>query len=86
MHHFVDDDDERRSTDPVAMSFANAVHARFTQRAMFSNGGSYRSLNKKPTNWWGRQNAAPLKFDPKLSEAGFRPFSVFRRMPIGSSW
>ena len=21
--------------------------------------------NKKPTNWWGRQNAAPLNFDPK---------------------
>ena len=20
-------------------------------------------LNKKPTNWWGRQNATPLKFD-----------------------
>ena len=27
--------------------------------------------NKKPTNWWGRQNAAPLKFDPKPSEAAF---------------
>ena len=27
--------------------------------------------NKKPTNtnWWGRQNAAQLKFDPKSSEA-----------------
>ena len=29
------------------------------------------SNNKKPTNWWGRQNAAPLKFDPKPSEAAF---------------
>ena len=27
--------------------------------------------NKKPSNWWGRQNAAPLKFDPKLSKAVF---------------
>ena len=24
---------------------------------------------KKPTNWWGRQNATPLKFDPNLSNA-----------------
>ena len=28
-------------------------------------------INKKPTNWWGRENAAPLKFDPKPSEAAF---------------
>ena len=27
--------------------------------------------NKKPTNWWGRQIAAPLKFDSKLSDATF---------------
>ena len=27
--------------------------------------------NKVSTNWWGRQNAAPLKFDPKPSEAAF---------------
>ena len=27
--------------------------------------------NKMPTNWWGRQNAAPLKFDPKPSEVAF---------------
>ena len=27
--------------------------------------------NKMPTNWWGRQNAAGLKFDPKPSEAAF---------------
>ena len=26
--------------------------------------------NEKPTNWWSRQNAAPLKFNP---EAAFRP-------------
>ena len=32
-------------------------------------------LNKKPVNWWGRQNAAPLKVDPKPSEAHFGPFS-----------
>ena len=30
--------------------------------------------NKKPTNWWGRKNAAPLKFDPKSSEAEFSVF------------
>ena len=28
-------------------------------------------MNKKPTNWWGRQNAAPLKFDSNQSEAAF---------------
>ena len=27
--------------------------------------------NKKPTNWCGRQNAGPLKFDTKPSEAAF---------------
>ena len=27
--------------------------------------------NKNPTNWWGRQNAAPQKFDRKPSEAAF---------------
>ena len=30
--------------------------------------------NKKPTNWWGDQNAAPLNFDPKLSPAAFQSF------------
>ena len=24
-----------------------------------------------PTNWWGRQNAVPLRFDPKPLEAVF---------------
>ena len=28
-------------------------------------------INKTSTNWWGRQNAAPLKFDPKSSEVAF---------------
>ena len=27
-----------------------------------------------PTTWWRRQNAAPLKFDPKPSEAAFGLF------------
>ena len=27
--------------------------------------------NKTPINWLARQNAAPLKFDPKPSEAAF---------------
>ena len=27
--------------------------------------------NKMPTNWWGRQTAAPLKFDSKSQEAAF---------------
>ena len=36
--------------------------------------------NKKPTSWWGRQNAAPLKFNPKLSEAAFwTVFSNFHK-------
>ena len=30
--------------------------------------------NKMTTNWWGRQNAASLKFDPKPSDAAFRSF------------
>ena len=32
----------------------------------------------KPTNWWGRKNAAPLKFDPKPKEAAFS--AVFRTL------
>ena len=37
-------------------------------------------LNKKPTNWWGMQNAAPLKFDPKPSDATFSAvFSNFKK-------
>ena len=31
----------------------------------------YVTKHKKPTNWWGRQNAVPLKFDSKQSEAAF---------------
>ena len=27
--------------------------------------------NKKPANWWGRENAAPLKYDLKLLKAAF---------------
>ena len=29
------------------------------------------SYNKTPTNWWGRQNATPLKFNTKTSVAAF---------------
>ena len=39
----------------------------------FTN-GEYAAIsksNKTPTNWWCRQNAAALKFDPKPSEAAF---------------
>ena len=35
-----------------------------------------------PTIWWGRQNAAPLKFDPKPSEAAFS--AVFRTSTNGN--
>ena len=36
------------------------------------------SGNKKSTNWWGRQNAVPLKFDPKPSRGDiFSRFSNF---------
>ena len=34
------------------------------------------SNNKKPTNWWGRHNAATLKFHSKQQEAAFS--TVFR--------
>ena len=37
----------------------------------------YHDANKKLTNWWGKQNAAPLKFDPKLSEVAFSVFPNF---------
>ena len=36
--------------------------------------------NKKPTNWWGRQNSALLKFYPKPSKAPFLAvFSNFHK-------
>ena len=36
--------------------------------------------NKRPTSWWGRQNAVPLKFDTKLLEAAFSiVFSNFEK-------
>ena len=37
---------------------------------------SNEDSNKMLTNWWDRQNAATLKFDPKPSEAAFS--AVFR--------
>ena len=50
--------------------------------------------NKKPTNWWGKKNAAPLKFSPKPSEAPFwticskfhkcRPAKLMPTYPRGS--
>ena len=39
--------------------------------------------NKKPTNWWDRQNAAPLKVDPKQSEAAFWTVLELPSMPTG---
>ena len=33
--------------------------------------------NKMPTNWWGKQNAVPLKFDPKPPESAFFPVFCF---------
>ena len=32
------------------------------------------SANKKSSNWWGRQNAAPLTFDPMPSQMDFGRF------------
>ena len=41
-------------------------------------------INKMPTSWWGRQNAAPLKFDPKKSEAAFLAvFQTSRNADLG---
>ena len=34
--------------------------------------------NKKPTTWWGRQNAAPLKLGQKPLDAAFSAVFVFR--------
>ena len=42
----------------------------------FFNLDKLLTKNKKPTNWWGRQNATALKFDPKQSELVFS--AVFR--------
>ena len=36
--------------------------------------GAYTLNNKKPISWWGRQNAAPLKFDPRPLEAASSAF------------
>ena len=36
------------------------------------------SPNKKPVNWWGKQNATPLKFDPKPSDTAFSDFDKCR--------
>ena len=32
------------------------------------------NVNKKPTNWWGRQSAAPLKFVPNRQRRNLRSF------------
>ena len=34
----------------------------------------FQNSNKKPTNWLGRQNAAPLKFAPNRRGRHFRLF------------
>ena len=36
--------------------------------------GVFKLLTRSPPIVWVRQNAAPLKFDPKPSEAAFSPF------------
>ena len=41
------------------------------------------TLNKMPTNWWGRQDAAPLKVDPKPLEA---VFSAVFRSSVNADW
>ena len=37
-------------------------------RIFFVMNKIYRGM---PNNWWGMQNAAPIKYDQKLSEAAF---------------
>ena len=49
----------------------------------------FAKYNKKPTNWWGRQMAAPLKVHPKPSEAAFFSFSrtsinAYRRFAVAA--
>ena len=41
--------------------------------------------NKKPIKWWGRQKAAPLKFEQSSRKRHFRPFCELWRMLIVSS-
>ena len=38
-----------------------------------------KNNNKKPTNWWGKQKAAPLKFDPKRLKNFVQFFSNFHK-------
>ena len=42
-----------------------------------------QEVNNMLTNWWDRQNAAPLKFDPLPSEAAF---STVFRTSINADW
>ena len=62
---------------PFCLSFATSVRWRLTYHQVHLHEGKtngYHRTNKTPTNWWGRQNAAPLKFDPEPSEAGYSAF------------
>ena len=44
-----------------------------------------RMGNNMPTNWWGRQNAATLNFDPKLWDTAFSAVFWTSISTIGSS-
>ena len=51
------------------------THCRLDSRTKID--GTYRDVfSNKLTKWWGTQNAVPLKFNPKASEAAFS--AVFR--------
>ena len=46
-----------------------------------------KSTTRSPSIGWARQNAVPLKFDPKQSEATFSAtFSTSVKMPTRSNW
>ena len=49
----------------------------------FSLRWQYLHLNKMPTNWCGRENAATLKFDIKPSEA---TFSAVFGTSVNANW
>ena len=38
-----------------------------------------------PTNWWGRQNAAPLKFDPKQDPPKLPPSNYDHTVADGAT-
>ena len=60
----------RSSSWKTQYGFKNSYHTlRYLKLSLGKYISSISVVIKKPTNCWGRQNAAPLKFEPKPSAA-----------------